>query len=285
MAGLFGFFDYTKPGPGVPENGPPKARIVVFFEIFTRKFWNLMKLNIMFFIFNIPALIAMLFIVPQYYLNKTFSEDIFVDFILKFTVGAIFLCIPLITVGPAQAGFTYVLRNYAREEHAFLWGDFKEHAMKNFKQGLIVSLIDLLVVIVIGIDINIYISLNSSNFLMTIATSLLFLAFVTYVIMHMYIYPMMVTFKFSIKQIFKNALIFAIMGFIPNILILLLCVVIIGVTFLILPVIGLILFPFITMSLIGLITNFYIYPKLKKHIMDKVEGESEPAGEDAGKQD
>ncbi len=283
MAGLFGFFDYTKPGPGVPENGPPKARIVVFFEIFTRKFWNLIKLNIMFFIFNIPALIAMLFIVPQYYLNKTISEDIFVDFILKFTVGAVFLCIPLITVGPAQAGFTYILRNYAREEHAFIWGDFKEHAMKNFKQGLIVSLIDLLVVILIGIDINIYMSLNNSNFLMTMATSFLFLAFVTYLIMHMYIYPMMVTFKLSIKQIFKNSLIFAVMGFIPNILILVLCTVIIGVTLLILPVIGLILFPFITMSLIGLITNFYIYPKLKKHIIDKVEGDPEPAGEDIDK--
>ncbi len=31
MAGFFGFFDYTKPGPGVPEDLPPKSKFIVFF--------------------------------------------------------------------------------------------------------------------------------------------------------------------------------------------------------------------------------------------------------------
>ena len=50
MAGFFGFFDYTKPGPGVPnpEDAPKKARILVFLEILQRKFWNLIKINLMF---------------------------------------------------------------------------------------------------------------------------------------------------------------------------------------------------------------------------------------------
>lgn len=30
MAGFFGFFDYTKPGPGIPKDAPPKAPIAVF---------------------------------------------------------------------------------------------------------------------------------------------------------------------------------------------------------------------------------------------------------------
>ena len=32
MAGIFGFFDYTKEGPGIPKNGPKKKTFVVFFE-------------------------------------------------------------------------------------------------------------------------------------------------------------------------------------------------------------------------------------------------------------
>ena len=33
MAGFFGLFDYSKPGPGVHKNGPKKKSFVVF-EIF-----------------------------------------------------------------------------------------------------------------------------------------------------------------------------------------------------------------------------------------------------------
>ena len=43
MAGFFGLFDYTKEGPGVPKDAPPKSRFVIFFEVFARKFWNIIK--------------------------------------------------------------------------------------------------------------------------------------------------------------------------------------------------------------------------------------------------
>ena len=57
MAGFFGLFDYNKPGPGVPKDAPRKSPLIVFFEILQRKFWNLIKVNMMFLIFNLPALI------------------------------------------------------------------------------------------------------------------------------------------------------------------------------------------------------------------------------------
>jgi uncharacterized membrane protein YesL len=88
--------------------------------------------------------------------------------------------------------------------------------------------------------------------------------------MHLYIYPMMVTFKLSIKQLYRNALIFAVIKFFPNLLILIVCAGLIYASF-IYPVIGFILFPLITVSVIGFVTNFYVYPKMKRYIMDKVE--------------
>jgi uncharacterized membrane protein YesL len=269
MAGIFGFFDYTKPGPGIAKDAPQKSRFVVFFEIFSRKFWNLVKINMMFTIFNLPAILAVLF-VSQVFIQKTVTDDIFADFVIKFILGSAFLCIPLVTVGPAQAGFTYLLRNYAREEHAFIWSDFKEHAMKNFKESIIICLIDLAVVLIVGIDINIYMKMQKSGILTFIATAFLTLSFVIYLMMHMYIYPMLVTFKLSIKEIYKNALIFSIIKFLPNLGILAISFIILFVTFYS-PIIGFILFPVITLSTIGLLTNFYVYPKLKKYMMDKME--------------
>ncbi|MCX7842237.1 MAG: DUF624 domain-containing protein [Clostridia bacterium] len=271
MAGFFGFFDYTKPGPGIPKDAPPKHPVIVFFEIYSRKFWNLVKLNILFSIFNLPAIATMAFlvIISQMSFSSVAGDDLLMDFVLRFILGSFLLCIPLVTVGPAQAGFTFVLRNYAREEHAFIWSDFKEHALKNFKESVIISVIDLIVAIIIAIDLRIYMTMQKGNFLITIASAMLVLSFIIYLMMHMYIYPMLVTFKLGIKQIYKNALIFAVIRFLPNLGILVLCAAVLMASF-IYPFIGMMLFPLITVSTIGLITNFYVYPALKKHIIDRV---------------
>jgi len=271
MAGFFGFFDYTKPGPGIPKDAPPKARIIVFFEILGRKFWNLIKINLLFSLFNLPAVVLMLFI-SMFYLRQPL-EDVTLDLVVRFMFGTFFMCIPVITVGPAQAGLTYLLRNYAREEHAFIWWDFKESAKNNLKQSLIISLIDAVIMVLAGFTINFYLVYGSSNILFAIASGIVILAFIIFLMMHLYIYPMLVTFKLTIKQLYKNAFLFAIVKFLPNLLILLLCLVLVFVSF-INYLIGFVLMIFFTFSLIGLITNFYVYPYLKKYMIDKIEGEN-----------
>ncbi|HHV97785.1 MAG TPA: YesL family protein [Clostridiaceae bacterium] len=278
MAGFFGFFDYTKPGPGVPKDAPPKAPIIVFFEIYFRKFWNLVKINLMFNFFNLPALIAAIF-ATMYLFQGQISDDPTVDLLTRFIIGCVFLCIPLITVGPAQAGFTYILRNYSREEHAFLWWDFKDTAKDNFKQSLIISIIDFIVFIVFGIVINFYFKYPAENdlsaYMMLFARTIVILAFIIYLMMHMYIYPMLITFKLTVRQVYRNALIFAMAKFLPNLGILLLCIFLILLSFYFSTFIGIFLYLFITVSTIGLIINFYVYPKLKKYMIDKIESEDE----------
>jgi len=271
MAGFFGFFDYTKPGPGIPKDAPPKARIIVFFEIVGRKFWNLIKINLLFNLFNLPAVVLMFFI-SMFYLRQPL-EDITLDIVVRFMFGTFFMCIPVITVGPAQAGLTYLLRNYAREEHAFIWWDFKESARKNLKQSLIISLIDAAVMIFAGFTLGFYMTYGNSNILFAIASGLVILMFVIFIMMHLYIYPMLVTFKLTIKQLYKNAFLFSIVKFLPNLLILLLCFVLVFASF-INYFIGFVFMIFFTFSFIGLITNFYVYPKLKKYMIDKIEGEN-----------
>ncbi len=256
------------------EKTTTKPRIVIFFSIFLRKFQHLVKLNMLFFLFNLPAVIVMplaaQFFLPMLNKSTVMTGNSIYELMSYFAAGAVLVCIPVVTVGPAQAGFTYILRNFSREEHAFLWGDFKEHAVKNAGQSSLICLIDLIVVFVIGIDISFYMRISEKNMFHTAGTFMVIILFIIYVMMHMYIYPMLVTFKLSIKQIYKNAFIFSIIRFFPNLGILALCSVLALLPLLLIPAVGILMFLFITMSSIGLITNFYVYPLLKKYMLDKL---------------
>jgi uncharacterized membrane protein YesL len=278
MAGFFGLFDYTKEGPGVPKDAPPKPRFIIFFEVLGRKFWNIVKVNLLYLLFNIPAFIFFLFF-AMYYLDLLMQVGVFeiqTDEIVLYLIGIIiplflpFVCFPLIAVGPAQAGMTYVQRNYSREEHAFIWSDFIEHAKKNFKQSMIVGFINCVVTVLTLIDIYIYFNMKNTNTLLSVASALIIMAFVLFIMMSMYIYPMMVTFKLTVRQLYKNAFLFAIMKFLPNLLIIIACLAVIILPFYFYPVLGYILMFFITFGLISYITNFYVYSKMDKYMIQPV---------------
>jgi len=278
--GLFSS-SYNKPGPGVDKDAPKKPSFFVFFEVLKRKFWNLLKVNLMFILFNIPALVIA-FILSFYYLQKMPLTGKLEDLLIRFILATFMTLIPLITMGPVQAGFTYILRNYSREEHAFIWWDFKEHFVKNFKQGMAITGIDIVVVFLLGIALNFYTS--SSNLLSVVATSFIALSILIFTIMHLYIYPMLVTVNLSVKNLYKNALIFSIIKLLPNILILILNLLITIAAFYYV-VVGVILYVLILPCLLGLINNFYVNPIIKKYVVDptlpeKVEDDEEDNDED-----
>ena len=97
-----------------------------------------------------------------------------------------------------------------------------------------------------------------------------------YTFMHFYIYPMMVTFELSLKDLYKNALLFA-LGKLPSnifILFILLLVHIGGLAIAIyignlLAVIMLLLLENVfLLSFSSFFVNFNVYPKMKKYMMD-----------------
>lgn len=281
MAGIFGLFDYTKEGPGVPKDAPPKSRFIIFFEVLARKFWKIVQVNLLFAVCNIPSYILLYFLgifilsLPPVVesiegIKAALSLEIEMGEILYITLLpllSVFVCLPLITVGPAQAGMTYILRNYSREEHAFLFSDFLEHAKKNFKQSMIVGAINILITLLVMLDIYLVPFSQISSLLKTIISTLIIVGYVIFMMMNMYIYPMMVTFKLTIKQLYRNALLFAFMKLIPNLLILIVCVAVVIVPFQLSPVAGYLLFIFITMALVSYIINFYVYPKIDKYMI------------------
>ncbi len=236
--------DYQSDGPGVSKNEPQKHRFFLFWDILFRKFTKLVNLNIIY-------------------------------FISLFTI---------IGMGPATAGMTYVLRNFSREEHAFVWLDFKDAALKNFKQSFIVSLINTIgFVVLICADYyygRTYLTIDNPSIFHLLPFAVSMFATVIFFFMQFYLYIMIVTFDLTLKQLYKNALIFAFYGFPKNLIITigiaistLFIVDIQGMRVAIgegtIPVyisyLGVILIFLIYFSLVGFITVFNAYP-----IIDKV---------------
>ena len=232
-----GFFNgYQKEGKGVrkDQNTP---RPILFFQIYFRKFWNLITLNLLYVLF----------------------------------------CLPIVTIGPATAGMTKVLRNYAREEHAFLWGDFIETFKENFKQSFLYSLLDGVILFFLIADIFAVTNLlgTANKIMMTISLAAILLSLTVYIFMRYYIYSMMITFRLTLGQLFKNAFIFCWAAFFKN---LFLTVTIAGLTLLMIYKANIILLLFILLTLyfstIGLLINFFVNPTIKKYMIDGFDPET-----------
>lgn len=252
MAGFFGLFDYSKPGPGVSKNEPEKHRFFVFFSIFGRKFWKLCTLNLLYVLFFVPLLLAF------FIMSKSLVLAIIV------AVADLFL------IGPATCGLFYVLRNYSQEKHSFLASDFFDAFKKNLKQSIIVTLIDIIVVVVLSFAYKFWTSdIQINTMIKTIASTSIIMISAIYLFMHYYLYTLMVSFYLNLKQLFKNSFIFAILGLWRNILISILLFIIGFIIYLLLyPSILLVLT--IALSAMAFIISFITFPLIKKYMIDPV---------------
>ena len=302
-----GFFtpSFDKPGKGIDPNEPQKRSFFRFFDIFFRKFWKFIKLNLLYVLVSIPTFIIIFFL-AGIISNALFSSNeiqeilrnvsgqvvegaedagninhqystliVTLDLLIRFVVSYLFMI--LLGMGPATAGITYVLRNFAREEHSWLWSDFKNSLKNNFKQSLIVFIIDIVVCFLFYTAFIVY---SQMPWPIGGLRYIIFVLSLIYIMMHFYIYPMMITFELKLKDLYKNSLIFAI-GKLPSNLfvmaILLLlhlgsvyAAVMFGgaysyVILLILLLLEILILPCFSAFLI----NFNAYPKMKTYMLER----------------
>lgn len=126
----------------------------------------------------------------------------------------------LFSFGPVNAGTAYVLRNIAAGEHVFVWADFKYAVKRNWKQALPFGIID--VIISAWLCWNIYTMIVApGQFITSVLVWSNIVLLIFYFFMRYYIYVQMVTFKLSVFKIFKNSLIFSLLGIKRNVMALL----------------------------------------------------------------
>ena len=130
-----------------------------------------------------------------------------------YAIGAL----TIFTFGLVNVGTAYILRNMVSGEPVFVWSDFWYAVKRNWKQALPFGIIDIAInAILIG---NIYNLLTTtSQFLMSMLFWANIVIFILYFFMRYYMYIQMVTFKLSVFKMFKNSLIFGLLGFKRNIM-------------------------------------------------------------------
>lgn len=258
-----------------------RSRLTIFFQVLGRKFWKLVSMNLIFVVFNIPSIIIS-FLLSGYVINafspliESPDDIIVVLFVYGFPFMMFMMVIPAITTGPAQAGLTYLLRCFSYEVPTFYWSDFKDKMKENLKQGIAVCLINLAATVLLIIDFYIYgqIAGSGSGFILPIANGLLIIVFLLFLMMNMYIYPMMVTYELKLKHLYKNAFLFSIGKFLPNLGVLLICFLLVmgpmaavmftGSTL----VLGIVYIYYLILgfTLPGLVMNFIINPVIDRYL-------------------
>ena len=295
--------DPLRDGRGVEKGEDTTPNVKFYFKQLGRKFWKLISINLIMLVQILPLLLCVIVTAlgPREPVQSEpfYSTVIGAQFASPTSAGATLLSvfsslnyslpthntpiywicgalllIHVVTYGWQKVGSTYLMRNLVRGEGVFIISDFFYAIKKNFKQGFILGLLDC---IFCGVLIFNIFSLNSmpmtamNNFMYwaTIAITII------YVLMRFYTYLLLVTFNIKITKIFKNSLIFTVLGIKRNLLaslwIILIAAVIVFLNILLFQyniAVGIII-PFLFFLAVSAFTYSYAaYPVIQKYMID-----------------
>lgn len=217
-----------------------------FFRLLRRKFWKLITLNMMMLPLIAPILIGVFLylgmdktptannvLFPQVFgiglIENTPQATMLSDlFGAQFLIPAyrntaayvgIGICAGflLLTFGWQNIGATYILRGIVRGDPVFPLSDYIYAIKRNWKQGFFLGLLDAAILFFLGFDFLFFYN-QTGSFKMDVFYFAVFAISILYFFMRFYIYLLQITFDLNIRKIFKNALIFSVLGFKRNIM-------------------------------------------------------------------
>lgn len=267
--GLFNFFSsYNKPGPGVEKDAPPKAAPIRFFEIYFRKFGKLLQANLIFVLPTIAVVMLMgilYLFVPHLFFGLS-ENNALIDLTTNYLVP-----LPLILLFPFMAGLTLITRNFAREEHAFVWSDFWDAVKANWKYFLLNGFLVYIVYFLLSFSIRYYYGRAAEEALFYVPFGFCVILGLLFLIAQYYIPVMFITFDLKFGQVYKNALIFILAGFGRNLIVT--AVLVLLVLLIPFPTSPISMTVFLVLTLFGLFSfvsyliNFTVYPVIDRYMI------------------
>jgi len=256
-------FDYESAGAGISKNAPRKKGLSLFFDIFFRKFWKLLEVNLLYSMFFIPLILAFASIV---FLSDT-------SMTLSLAVGGICLLIFMITIGPATAGVTKIMRCYLIEKHTFIVRDFFRAFKRGFAKAAVIGFADCIVVLSVYASLKVYPMMAetyNTKLLYVPMTITLSIALVV-LMMNFFIYLMLIATNLSLKNLIKNSFALAFISLKGNVIIIITSIITLFIMLLIFtylnPVFW-ILLPFFPASFLLFVTAFNSYPVIQKYVIN-----------------
>ena len=210
-------FYYGKSGKGdyTPENLPTN-RWQLFWEMLRVRLSALVRLNLMYVVPWLPTMIVLMIGALSFLtsLNNMVDsgEAIAVGELLGGVVApTLLLLVPCITItGPFTSGVCYVTRNWARDEHAFIWSDFKDAVKENWKQSIVISFITSLVPLMLYVCWNFYGSMANDNAFMVVPQVLTMMIGLMWCLGVTYFHPLIVSYKLRMRDVMRNGLLLAV---------------------------------------------------------------------------
>lgn len=218
MANFLFFGNYNRPGPGVSKDEPQKPPYIRYFQLMGRKFGKLIQLNLLFFVPFLVVMAVCIFLMfgmqTHYQLQLPMGQ-----YSLQLDVWTLYVVpFPLIFLSPFIAGLTYVTRNFAREDHAFVFSDYKDAIKDNWKAFLLNGIFLYVAYMVLSFSMLYYYYQMAFNWFFMIPLAFCFLAIVVLLFCQYYVPIMIVTFDLPLRKIYRNALILSIAGLWRNLL-------------------------------------------------------------------
>ena len=231
---MAGFFKYNdKEGQGVSKEALTAPAYIRFFKTFFLRIANMVGLNLLY----------------------------------------VFCCLPIITIGPATAGFTYVMRNYSQGKHVDMVYDFMRKAKEHFKDGVIITVIDLVIGVLLYFSLQMWIN-DFTGSVRTVALVALFFVMYIVVCANLYFFPMLVSFDIPLRKLIRNSVLLAAGKIWRNLAMVAVNVGAVLLFYISFPLL-VPLYLFLMFSFCGLFNNFMVFPVLVKHVAEKPETQTE----------
>lgn len=134
------------------------------------------------------------------------------QFITKITITVylnilwLLCCLPVFTIGASTTALYYVTLKMVKNEEGNITKAFFHSFKENFKQGTIIWLILLGLGIVLGIDGYVLYHMRFENVFWTLCSAIFIVALIAYVIVLMYIFPLLSRFNNTTFAMFKNSI-------------------------------------------------------------------------------
>lgn len=162
-----GFDNNNAAGSGAGKNRRRKKPFFRFWELFFNKFWTMFTMNLIY----------------------------------------VLACLPIVTIGPATAALTAMMRNIYLERPQFVWHDFWREFKKNFKQSFFVGILDAAAIALLLLAYSELYYGNVENSSLRLMYILSFVLQAVFLMMNFYIYPQIVALDMKLGGIMRNSLI------------------------------------------------------------------------------
>jgi len=213
MSGLMNNYLYGKAGKAdfTPDQLPAN-RFELFLEMMRIRFSGLITMNLFSVLFSLPALIwsvisysALVYNAEQMMASGETAASALDPTVLLYLLGMI-PCIMIITV--FNTGVFYILRNWARDQHTFTVSDYKDALKGNWKQALLLGLINGLSLPIVYIAYTYYGIMGATGgAFWYVPQMLVVILLCVWWMSNMLITPMMVTYDMSFKTLIRNSII------------------------------------------------------------------------------